>query len=84
MHRSNISMVRSFVSKLQMPLRNVLAWCGTLVPLVRTFKQLPKILYLHKKRVPYKRKPYFLAKTEAYRTVLTYRTTMLGTDLVCK
>ena len=65
MHRPNNSTVRSVVSELQTSLRNVLAWYGTIVHLVRTFKQRTKVPYLHKKRVP-----YLLAKIEFYRTVL--------------
>ena len=65
MHRTNTSAMRSVVSELQTSLRKVLVWHGTLVRLVRTFKQRTKVPY------PYfnqKRIPHFLAKLEAYRT----------------
>ena len=39
MHRTKKSTVRSVVSELQTSLRNALAWYGTLVRLVRSFKQ---------------------------------------------
>ena len=54
MHRANTSTVRSVVSELQTLLRNVLSWYGTLVRLVRTFKQRTTVPYpyLHNKHVP--------------------------------
>ena len=39
MHFTNTSAVRSVVSELHALLRNILAWYGTLVLLIRTFKQ---------------------------------------------
>ena len=39
MHHTSISTVLSVVSELQTLLRNILAWYGRLVRLVRTFKQ---------------------------------------------
>ena len=70
MLHTNTSTVRNVVSKLQTLLRNLIAWYRALVRLVRTFKQRTDVPYpyLHNKRVP-----YFLAKIEAYRIVLTYR-----------
>ena len=57
MHPTNTKTIGSVVSELKTPLRNVLAWYGTLVRLVRTFKQRTNVPYscLHKKRVPHKR-----------------------------
>ena len=59
MHRTNTCTLHSVVRELQTLLRNVLAWYGTLLCLVRTFKQRTKVPYIHKKRVPYKRSVLF-------------------------
>ena len=58
MHRINTSTVHNVVSELQTLLRNVFAWYGTLVRLVRTFTQRTEVPYpyLNKKRVPHKQK----------------------------
>ena len=55
MHHTNTSTVRSMVSKLHTLLHSVLAWYGTLVRLVCTFKQRTNVPYpyLHNRRVPY-------------------------------
>ena len=73
MHHTNTSTVPSVVSELQTSLCTVLAWYGTLLRLVRIFKHRTNVPYpfLYQKRVL-----YFLAKIEAYRTVLTYRTVL--------
>ena len=67
MYHTNTSTVRSIV------VSNVLVFYGMLVRLVCTFKQRTKVpySYLRKKRVP-----YFLAKIDAYQTVLTYLTVL--------
>ena len=50
------STIRSVVSELQTLLRNVLAWYGSFVRLLRIFKHRTKVPYpyLHNKFVPYK------------------------------
>ena len=74
MHSTDIKTVGSVVSELKTSLRNVLAWYGTLVRLVRIFKQRTNVSfsYLHK------RVPFFLAKIEAYRTYVPYRTALFS------
>ena len=75
MHHTYTSTKRSIVSELQTLLRTVRAWYGTLVRLVRPFKQRTNIPYpyLHNKRVP-----FFSAKIEAYCNYVAYRTAILG------
>ena len=80
MHRTNTSTVRSVVSKLQMPLCNAVALCGTLVRLHRSFKQRTKVAFPY---FPKKRIPYFLAKIESFSvpyllTYVPYRSAMLA------
>ena len=72
MHHTTTSTLHNIVSELQTLPRNVLAWYGRLVHLVRTFKQRTNVPfpYLHNKSVYRTSAPYFLAKLEAYRTVL--------------
>ena len=85
MHRSNTSTVRSVVSELQTPLRNVLA---CMVCLVRTSNSVLKYRTCTFTQNAYRTTtsvPYFLAKIEAcYIVLLCYRTAMLAHNLVEK
>ena len=82
MRSSNTKTVGSVVSELKASLRNVLAWYGTLVRILRTFKQRTNVPYsqLHKKRIPHKHITVLFSKNLGvpYSTYVSYRTAFLA------
>ena len=75
MHGTNTKAIGRVVSELKTSLRNVRAWYGTLLAhLVRTFKQRTNVPYSYL----YSKRTVLLTKIKAYRTLFTYRTTMLA------
>ena len=85
MHHANTSMVRSNDSKLQTLLRTVLAFydTGTLVRLVRTFKQRTNAPYpyFHNKSVLYNRT---VLLSNNSRRIVPYLRTLLPCLIACR